>query len=448
MESTSAETAAVDGVPVGVAVGGDEAVRVGLDSSEVQAAGARGPLQGLRVFDFTSYWAGPCATQVLAWFGADVVKVESVQRPDGTRMGSAYATSGDRPWELAPLFHGTNTGKRGVTVDLGRPEGVELARRLLGVCDIFVENYSPRVVERFGLLPDDGARPDLIVARMPAWGLSGPWREQPGFAQNMEQATGLAYITGHPDARPVVPRGVCDPLGGLHAAFAILAAVRLRRSTGRGQHIEAPLVDAALNVAAGQVIGWTAHGELAERRGNRSAAAAPQGVYPCGPDGGFLALSVETDAQWRRLTDLLGHPVWAAPGDLADAAARHRRHDRLDDWLRTRLGDAPDRLALVERLLAHGVPAADVVAAEHVQDHPQFAARGFFQEIDHEVAGRLAIPLFPARWQNGASPAHSRPAPGLGEHNQEIFGDLLGLTPAELATLEATHIIGTQPATH
>ena len=217
---------------------------------------SRRPLDGMRVFDLTTYWAGPYAGQIFGWLGAEVIKVESVQRPDGTRLGTAYATKGPEPWEEAPLFHGANTGKRDITLDMTRPEGQALARRLLEQCDVLVENFTPRVVERFGILDDDLRRvcPGLVVARMPAWGLTGPWRDRPGFAQNMEQVTGLAWITGYRDGPPVVPRGPCDPLGGLHTAFAVLACLWVRERTGIAQTIEAPLVDSAINVAAQQVI--------------------------------------------------------------------------------------------------------------------------------------------------------------------------------------------------
>ena len=190
------------------------------------------PLAGLRVFDFTSYWAGPYAAQILGFLGADVIKVESVQRPDGTRMGTAYSSVGDRPWELAPLFHGANTNKRDVTLDFTHPEGLALARRLLATCDVLIENYTPRVVERFGLLDDELRRtnPGLLVLRMPAWGLDGAWRDRPGFAQTMEQVTGLAWVTGHHEGAPIVPRGPCDPLGGLHATFALLGRARAPRA--------------------------------------------------------------------------------------------------------------------------------------------------------------------------------------------------------------------------
>ncbi|MDI2129885.1 CaiB/BaiF CoA transferase family protein [Yinghuangia seranimata] len=400
------------------------------------------PLAGLRVFDLTSYWAGPYASQILAWLGADVVKVESARRPDGTRVGSAYTTAADRPWERAPLFHAVNTGKRGVTIDLTHPEGVLLARRLLDVCDILVENYSPRVVERFGLLPADGERPDLITARMPAWGLTGPWRDQPGFAQNMEQATGLAYITGHPDGPPVVPRGVCDPLGGWHAAFAVLAAVWLRRRGGPGQLIEAPLLDAALNVTAAQVLDWSAHGILAGRHGNRSPSAAPQGLYPCGPDGALLALSVEDDAQWRALTSVLGAPPWPDAHELSTAEARHRAHDRVDAWL-TEILASYDRTPLVLKLLSHGVPAAALTPAERALDHEQLTHRRFATTANHPVTGPVSVPGFPAPWP---LTSHTEvPAPLLGQHNDDVFAGLLGLSTEELAKLADSGVVGTHP---
>jgi len=403
-------------------------------------------LAGIRVFDFTGFWAGPYVSQILGWLGADVIKVESVQRPDGTRMSSAYKTAATTPWETAPLFHGTNTGKRAVTVDVTRPEGVALARRLLDACDVLIENFSPRVVERFGLLPDDleRDRPDLIVLRLPAWGLTGPWREQPGFAQNMEQVAGLAWVTGHRDGPPLVPRGPCDPIGGLHACFATLAALFLRHGTGTGQLVEAPLLDAALNVAARQTVDWSARGVLGERNGNRSPRAAPQGIYHCKRADRRIALSIETDAQWRTLTDILGHPAWARPDELADAASRHTHHDRIDAWLTACLVDA-DHGDLVRRLPARGVPAADLVVPERILENPQFVARGFVQEVEHAVAGRIGIPGFPARWANGAAPVHGRAAPLLGEHNREIFTGLLGVGESELADLRARDVIGHRP---
>ena len=385
----------------------------------------RRPLDGMRVFDLTTYWAGPYASQIFGWLGAEVIKVESVQRPDGTRMGTAYATKGPEPWEEAPLFHGANTGKRDITLDMTREQGQALARRLLERCDVFVENFTPRVVERFGILDDDLLRacPGLVVARMPAWGLTGPWRDRPGFAQNMEQVTGLAWITGYRDGPPVVPRGPCDPMGGLHAAFAVLACLWVRERTGIAQTIEAPLVDAAVNVAAQQVIDYSARGYLWERAGNRGPLGAPQGIYKCVKNEAWLALSIENDAQWVALCDTLGRRDWRKDARFATDDARRAHHDELDGLL----GEALSRRELeatVGALLSVGVPVAQVMRPEEVSTNPQLRARGFFETLRHPAAGKVAYPGFGARSATRVehkAKLHSSPPPLLGQHNREVL---------------------------
>jgi crotonobetainyl-CoA:carnitine CoA-transferase CaiB-like acyl-CoA transferase len=432
--------------------------RAGADTDAVRAAGPRvrptrattdldptRPLAGLRVFDFTSYWAGPYAAQILGFLGADVVKVESVQRPDGTRLGTAYSSVGERPWELAPLFHGANTNKRDVTLDFTDPEGLAIARRLLATCDVLIENYTPRVLERFGLLDDELRRtnPGLIVLRMPAWGLDGEWRDRPGFAQTMEQVTGLAWVTGHPGGAPIVPRGPCDPLGGLHATFALLAALEQRDRTGVGTTVEAPLVESALNVAAEQVAVFRTTGELLGRDGNRSRFAAPQNVYRVAGEDRWVAIAVETDAQWSSLRAALGDPEWARDPRFATRASRHAARDDIDRELSAMVADT-DRDELAARLVDAGVPAAPVVNPRVVVDNEQHAARGFYEAVVHPVAGAVRIPGFPARWDRRATPWHHRPAPMLGEHNEEILEEL-GVDADERARLAARHVIGDTP---
>jgi crotonobetainyl-CoA:carnitine CoA-transferase CaiB-like acyl-CoA transferase len=413
------------------------------------ATGYHRPLDGMRVFDLTTYWAGPYAAQIFGWLGADVIKVESVQRPDGTRLGTAYATKGPEPWEEAPLFHGANTGKRDITLDMTRAEGQALARRLLDQCDVLIENFTPRVVERFGIIDVDPARrpAHLVVARMPAWGLSGPWRDRPGFAQNMEQVTGLAWVTGYRDGPPVVPRGPCDPLGGLHAAFAVLACLWVRERSGIAQSIEAPLVDSAVNVAAQQVIDFSARGHLWERAGNRGPLGAPQGVYACATREAWLALSIEDDAQWVALCNVLGRRDWREYERFADDASRRAHHDELDELL----GDELRRReleVLVGELRSAGVPVAEVVRPEDVATNPQLRARGFFETLRHPAAGKVAYPGFGARSANRVAhkeKLHTGAPPLLGQHNRDVLGTLLGLSDPELAELERTQVIGTRP---
>jgi crotonobetainyl-CoA:carnitine CoA-transferase CaiB-like acyl-CoA transferase len=403
------------------------------------------PLAGVRVFDFSSYWAGPYAAQILGFLGADVIKVESVQRPDGTRMGTAYSSVGDRPWELAPLFHGANTNKRDVTLDFTRPEGLELARRLLATCDVLIENYTPRVLERFGLVNDDvrRANPGLIVLRMPAWGLDGEWRDRPGFAQTMEQVTGLAWVTGHHEGAPIVPRGPCDPLGGLHATFALLVALEHRARSGEGMVVEAPLVESALNVAAEQVAVFSAGGELLGREGNRGRFAAPQNLYRVGEGDCWIAIAVQTDDEWSALRRALGDPEWARDPSFDTTAGRRAGHDTIDDELSAMFVDA-DRDDLVERLWAAAVPVAPVVNPRRVVENEQHAARGFYEPVRHPVAGEVRIPGFPAVWDVRDAPWHHRAAPLLGEHNEEILLEL-GVDPDELERLAAAEVIGDRP---
>ncbi|QKU44940.1 formyl-CoA transferase [Mycobacterium avium subsp. paratuberculosis] len=203
------------------------------------------PLAGVRIVDLTAFWAGPSATHLLAAFGADVVKIESIQRPDGIRYSGGMRTDVDDWWEYGWVFHAMNTNKRSVTLDLGSEQGRGLFTRLVADADVVIENFSPRVMDQFGLTADVllDINPRLVFARMPAFGVEGTWRDRVGFAPTMEQIAGLAWITGLPEGPPVTPRGACDPLAGVHAAFAVLAALNFAERTGTGQLVELAMLE-------------------------------------------------------------------------------------------------------------------------------------------------------------------------------------------------------------
>jgi crotonobetainyl-CoA:carnitine CoA-transferase CaiB-like acyl-CoA transferase len=391
------------------------------------------PLAGLRILDLTAWWAGPAATHVLASLGADVIHVESVQHPDGMRStGGVFRGKHERWWEWSFFFLATNANKRGIALDLGDPRGVALAKRLVAICDAVVENFTPRVLEGWGLdwPAIRAANPRAILVRMPAFGLSGPWRDHTGFAQTMEQVTGLAWLTGHRDDQPRIQRGPCDPLAGMHAAFALLVALAEREVTGRGVHVEVPMVEGALNAAAEQLVEWTAYGRLMQRDGNRGPEAAPQGLHACrghSPETPrWLALSVPSDAQWRALRRWLGDPEWAADPALATHAGRRAAHDAIDRELRAAFAGR-EREAAVAELVAAGVPAGAVLDPRAAHAHPQLAARGFFEEVAHPVVGRHATPTLPFRFASVSRWIRS-PAPTLGQHTREGLGSLLGLS--------------------
>ena len=401
------------------------------------------PLAGVRVVDFTAFWAGPVATGILADLGADVVKVESIQRPDGMRF--AGSVRNDQTWEWNHVFHGANPGKRDVTLNIDSPEGRELVLRLLAGADVVAENFSARVLDHWGLGWGvlHALNPRLLVLRMPAFGLGGPWRDRTGFAPSIEQVSGLAWITGYPD-QPLVVRGACDPLGGAHAVFALMLALERRRATGEGMLVEVPLVEPGLNLAAEQVIEFSAYGRLLVRDGNRGPVAAPQGCYRCG-DGEWIAIAVASDAQWRALRSLLGDPEWARDPALTSAPGRRAAHDAIDAQLRAWLADLGAEAA-AERLLAAGIPASRLINAYHLMPNPQLEHREFFQEIAHPVTGTKRYPGLPWRSPGWGPPWHASPPPTLGQHNREILCGELGLSEAELAALNEKQVSGTRPS--
>src|SRR5439155_9658903 len=214
------------------------------------------PLAGVRVLDLTAWWAGPIAEGALAALGADVIHVESVSRMDGMRATGATTGMEGPWWERSTHYLCSNTNKRSLTLDLGSDDGLALLRRLIAESDAVLENFSPRVLTNFGLEWEQvrAINPRCLLVRMPAFGLSGPWRDNVGFAQTMEQVTGLAWITGHCDDQPRIQRGPSDPNAGMHAAFALIVGLAERDATGAGSLLEVTMVEGALNAAAELVL--------------------------------------------------------------------------------------------------------------------------------------------------------------------------------------------------
>ncbi|KUI01662.1 CoA transferase [Mycobacterium sp. IS-3022] len=405
---------------------------------------------GLRVLDLTSFWAGPSCTHALALLGAEVIHVESTARPDGTRLIAGVPTTEEQWWERSPIFSGLNTNKKSVTLDIRSDRGVELLRELVKTCDVIVENYTPRVLDRIGLDFDavHRLRRDAIMMRMPGFGLDGPWRDKPAFAYVIEDCSGMTWLTGHPDQNPVEPYSVGDPNAGVHGLNALLLALAHRRRTGEGVRIEAAMVDAALNVAAEQVVEYSAYGNLLQRQGNRGPTAAPQNLYRTGeldefgrPDD-WVAIAVATDEQWAALVAALDHPAWATD-ELATVDGRRRRHDAIDDhlsqWCASRTGDQ-----IIETLWEAGVPVAKVMQPHRVGELPQVVHRGFYEHVDHPVNPTARHSTLPMRISSVRQGFHRGPAPLLGQHNREVLAGL-GLSDDEITDLEQQGVIGNAP---
>ena len=403
------------------------------------------PLDGLRVLDLTAWWAGPVAAGMIAALGADVIHVESTGRPDGMRMtGALYGMQGAW-WERSSHYLCANTNKRNLTLDLTNPDGLALLEQLIARCDGIIENFTPRVMANFGLTWEriHELNPRCVLVRMPAFGLSGPWRDNTGFAQTMEQVTGLAWLTGHEWDQPRIQRGPSDPNAGMHAAFALLVGLAERDHSGEGVQLEVTMVEGALNAAAEIVLEYSAYGNLLQRNGNRVRTAAPQGLYACAGFERWLAISVETNEQWCGLCHAVGRPDWLDDPRFATTIDRFAHHDDIDAYLRSWAARA-DARERGELLIAHGVPAARARDPRTSFENPQMIARDFHELIDHPVVGTLPTPGVPFRYASVERWLRTA-APVLGQHNRDILHDLLGVDDARLGDLADRGVIGTRP---
>ncbi len=395
-------------------------------------AGSALPLAGVKVLDVSAFFAGPFATNLLRVLGAELIKVESHVRLDGMRWASGLQL---QPlWEYSPPYHGVNVGKTVVNLDLTTEPGREILEQLIAKADIVVENYSPRVFESWGLtwarIHELNER--AIFMRMPAFGIEGPWRDRVGFAMTMEQVSGLANRTGHPDGPVLMPKGPVDFVSGAHAALGAVMALADRERTGLGQLVECPLITGALQAAAEQVVEWTAYGNRLERMGNASPSAQPQGLFESARADRWIAISVENDDQWDALVAVVGEPLAGLDRGAPEVAA----------GLRAWAAQQPAEEAAA-RLWVAGVPAADVVDFNESWRAAQLGARGVFQWADHPMAGATPYQSMPFQVDGQHLPLGGR-APLLGEHNDRVLADL-GLSPAAIQALYDADVTGDWP---
>jgi crotonobetainyl-CoA:carnitine CoA-transferase CaiB-like acyl-CoA transferase len=418
-------------------------------SARAQAASDRGarvppPLKGLKIIDLSMFFSGPLATQIAGDAGADVIKVESVQRIDGWR--GATVADVERPWERAPNFNWVNRSKRGITLNLGEARGVDLLKRLVADADVLIENYTPRVMGNFGLeyATLRNVNPRLIMMSMPGFGANVSWRDYVAFGMSTEQMSGISHLTGYAGGPPIFTgMNGGDPFVGVIAATALFAALHHRERTGEGQHIDLSQVEACTLFVGDAVTGWTLAGVDPGRTGNTHPGRAPYGIYPCRDDG-WVAIECQTDAQWTTLAHLIGRPEWCMAGaPLATLPGRLRQRAAIDaaiaEWTRSRR-----HLDLMDELQSLGIPAGAVMSGPELLDDPQLAARGGFLEQDRPGVGVKHYPSQPYRFRFATSPAGRR-APLLGEHTAEVLGERLGLTGEALAELERDDVIGTVP---
>lgn len=400
------------------------------------------PLQGLRVLDLSMGWAGPVCTRTLGDLGAEIIKVEAIQYPDWWRGVDPRPSFFDQKlYERDVRFAFQNRNKRGITLDLSRPRGAALLKRLAAQCDAVVENYAREVLPKLGLdYPVlKRARPDLVMLSMPAFGSQGPWRDARAYGSTLEHASGLPTVSGAADGPPLTNQlAYGDPVGGMNAAAALLAALLHRKSTGEGQHIDLAQVECMFPLVAPWLVAQSALGDPGPRRGNRHPDQVPHGAFPCEGEG-WVAVAVTDNAAWKRLCAVLERPELAG----LDLEARRAREDELEallaDWTRDRDADA-----VMGVLQANGIAAGAIRWPTELRRDAHLQARGFWQEVDRPFLGPHTLPSAPIRMAGGPPLKIRRPAPTLGQENAAVLSELLGLSAAEIAALEEEGIIGTE----
>jgi benzylsuccinate CoA-transferase BbsF subunit len=383
-------------------------------------------LDGVDVVDVSTAFAGPYAGKLLADLGARVIHVETGDRLDIMRGYPPFgAPEGpDRSGSFASI----NRNKLGITLNLKTAGGRDVMARLVCRADVLLENYTPRVLPSLGFPWEHLARlnPRLVYCTMPGFGSSGPHRDYRSYGPTLEGQSGLAFMTGY-EGEPPLRMGCSYPdmVGGVTAAFAIVAALRRRARTGRGALIEVPQQQAAAALTGIAVVQWTLTGRESGRAGNAHPWFVPHGVYRCAGDDHWVAVVVRDDAAWTRLAPLLGL------GPMTHAA-RCARRDEIDAAL-GRFAAAEDRDALARRLQALGIEAYPVRTALELARDAHLAARRFIEPIDHPTLGPRAYAGPPWRLA-GIDTAPHTPAPRLGEHTEGVLA-ALGYTPAEIAQL-------------
>ena len=402
-------------------------------------------LEDVRVLDLTHAWAGPFATQLLADYGAEVIKIETCDRPDMLRF-STWPADETRPdaYNRGGWFQYLGRNKLSLTLDLKQPQGQTLFKRLVAQSDVVIENFSARVMHRLGLeyAVLQTVNPRLIMISMPGYGTEGPYKDFVAFGEMIEPFAGLSELTGYPDRGPLrLAVAYPDPVAGFHAVLATLLALRQRRQTGVGQHIHIPHREPITRMLGEAVLDYTVNGRTPRRLGNRHRAWAPHGCYPCRGRDNWIAIAVRNDAEWKALCRTLGEPAWMHDLRFANSLKRWKEADLLDQCLAAST-QRWEATLLAARLRAAGIPAGPVQTNRDLLCDAHLRARQAFWVVAHRFAGTYPYPA-PSTRLTETPPRLTRPAPHLGEHNAALLTRLLGLSSAEIQDLEAKGVIGT-----
>ena len=407
-------------------------------------------LEGIRILDLTMAYAGPIGTRVLADMGAEVIKIESVQRIDMPCRRISYAENkpGKEPWNCGGYFHRLNVGKYGITLNLDSPEGKDIFKRLVKISDAVIESFTPRVMDNFGL----GYEALKVIKHtgggdsMCGYGHTGPQRDYTMYQPGMEASAGLPSITGYADGPPLATNtGYGDWLLGMTGMAALLTALYYRQRTGKGQYIDVAGREATICHLGEAIMDYTMNDRVWTRQGNRHPSMAPHGCYRCKGEDKWINIAVETDEEWQSLCQAIGNPTWVSEERFSDALSRWQNQDELNELIEQWTKEH-DHYEVMHLLQQAGVPSGAVLnIKEVIMDH-HLKERGFFEVIEHH--GGIGKRPHPKQLSTKFSQSQSfipKPGPFLGEDNEYVYCSLVGMSKEELAELEEKKVIGNAP---
>lgn len=418
------------------------------------------PFAGLRVADFAWVGVGPTVSKYLADHGAEVIRVESATYPEALRRAGPFVN--DTPgYDNSGYYANFNSSKLGITVNLKHARGPELLKRFVATCDVVTESFTPGTMGRFGLSYEElrAVREDIVMISMPLYGQTGPWASWMGYGHVLQAAAGFNHLTGWPDAEPI-GTGIAytDFLVPHIAAIALIAALDYRRRTGKGQYIDFGQMEAAVHGLNTAILDWTVNGHEQTRMGNHDPEFAPHNAYKC-RDGRYFVLACETEKHWEALKAALGRPEWCDMDRMRRNWQRVNERKELDRhlgfWFEdfTRRPDEPEYVRseenpegpavqrfTTEQAFKHfqsfGVPCGIVQSPEEMHQDPQLAHRHHYWKLNHPAMGERTYDS--AAFKLSKTPGVlSRPAPLLGQDNEYVMKDLIGLSDEEYIELLA-----------
>jgi len=400
-----------------------------------------GPLKGVRLTEFTSAWAGPYATCLLGFLGAEIIKVESRMRLDHSRKLSFSTGKQFSGPDESEVFNNINLNKKSITLNLKSPRAIDLAKKVVAVSDVVVENMRPGVMPRLGLGYDAlrEIKPDLIYLSSSACGQKGPEREYVGYAPTFAALGGVSYITGYEDWPPSNFMGAIDLRSATTAAASILAALVQKQRTGKGQYVDMASQESIAVLIGDVILDYVMNQRIQTRRGNKGYRIAPHNCYRCAGEDKWISIAVATNREWEGLCSAMGRLDLLEDQRFAIPEDRYKNQDELDrmisDWTMDKEG-----YELMECLQKAGVAAAPTLSSEGLFNDPHIRDRRVFRQVEHPVIGKDWVIAPP--WRLSETPAQiNRHAPLLGEHNEYVFGELLGLSAGEIERLKQEKVI-------